>query len=109
MTCEDVGDIRASFARTHKGSAMDQIVNRPRVDSPPPIEDELGLNRNGGTAWGRLLWRSLLALVLVAAVAAGLWWWAAPSQAPVSFTTVPATRGDLTVEVSATGTLQPLI
>ncbi len=89
---------------------MDQIVNRPSADSLPLIEEELGLNRKAETAWRRVVWRSLLALVLFAAIAAGAWWWwTAPSQTPTSFTTVPVTRGDLTVEVSATGTLQPLI
>jgi HlyD family secretion protein len=88
---------------------MDQIVNRPRVGAPPSIEEELGLNREPGIRWGRVSSRLLLAIAVISALAGGVYWWTRPAQAPVSYTTVPAERGDLTVEVSATGTLQPLI
>ena len=88
---------------------MDQIVNRSRLDTSPPIAEALGLDLKAGRPrrpWGR---RVLVALVLLAAVAGGGWWWAAPSGTPVSYATVPVEKGALTVEVSATGTLQPLI
>jgi HlyD family secretion protein len=87
---------------------MDQIVNRPRVDNPPSIEAALDLGSHGGFRWGRMLLRTLVALVVLIGLAAGAYWWYGPSQSPISFTTVPVVRGDLTVEVSATGTLQPL-
>ena len=88
---------------------MDQIVNRPRVDAPPSIEEELGLSREPSIRWGPSVSRLLIAAAVVAALAGVTYWWTTPSQAPVSYTTVPVERGDLTVEVSATGTLQPLI
>jgi HlyD family secretion protein len=100
--------LSAGLILHHKGSAMDQIVNRPRVDNPPSIEAALDLGAHGGFRWGRMLLRTLIALAVVAGLAAGAYWWSGPSQAPVSFITVPVARGDLTVEVSATGTLQPL-
>lgn len=87
---------------------MDQIVNRPSVDSPPPIEVALDLNGKSGRPRGRWLSRGALAVLVLAGLSAGAYWWSTPSQAPLSFTTVPAGRSDLTVEVSATGTLQPL-
>jgi HlyD family secretion protein len=87
---------------------MDQIVNRPGADNPPSIEAALGLDASPRVRWRRRLVRATLAAALLAAAAGGVYWWASPSQAPITFTTVPATRGDLTVEVSATGTLQPL-
>ncbi|MEQ1953163.1 efflux RND transporter periplasmic adaptor subunit [Mesorhizobium sp. CN2-181] len=87
---------------------MDQIVNRPHVDNPPSIEAALDLRHPSGFRWGRMLLRTLFALAVVAGLGSGAYWWYTPLQAPVSFVTVPVTRGDLTVEVSATGTLQPL-
>ncbi|HEX3487216.1 MAG TPA: efflux RND transporter periplasmic adaptor subunit [Micropepsaceae bacterium] len=51
-------------------------------------------------------WFLLLAIVLViAAAGAGYRFWRA--QGPVTYITVPAMRGPLTVTVNATGTLQP--
>ncbi len=89
---------------------MDQIVNRPRVDSPPSIEQALALDgRSGARRPRRLLRNALLVIVLAALAAGGAYWWMTPASPPVSFNTVAAERGDLTVEVSATGTLQPLI
>lgn len=51
-----------------------------------------------------------VAVVAVAAVvaAAGLWWWlAAGGDSAVTYTMRPVTRGDLTVTVTATGTVEP--
>ncbi|MDQ6433576.1 efflux RND transporter periplasmic adaptor subunit [Mesorhizobium sp. LHD-90] len=87
---------------------MDQIVNRPRAGNSSSI-DVLDLGGRGGFRWGRLARRALVALAVLAALSGVAYWWTGPSRAPVSFTTVPATRDDLVVEVSATGTLQPLI
>ena len=88
---------------------MDQIVNRPSVDSPTSIESALDLNEKPGPGRGRLLFRAIVVAAVLAALGGALYWWTAPAQAPVAFTTAPVKRGDLTVEVSATGTLQPLI
>ena len=49
-------------------------------------------------------------LALVAAAAAGLWYWQAArgDAGAVRYTTQAATRGDITVTVTATGTVEPL-
>ncbi|THF59668.1 efflux RND transporter periplasmic adaptor subunit [Ollibium composti] len=87
---------------------MDQIVNLPEAQSAEAIETALGRDAKGKRKHRRRwLWRGLLALVVVAA---GLifYQWYAGSAPKVSYTTQPATLSDLTVEVAATGTLQPL-
>ncbi|MGN6145710.1 MAG: efflux RND transporter periplasmic adaptor subunit [Mesorhizobium sp.] len=87
---------------------MDQIVNLPEAQSAEAIETALGLDAKGKRKHRRRwLWYGLLALVVVAA---GLvfYQWYAGSAPKVSYTTQPATLSDLTVEVAATGTLQPL-
>ncbi|RWE76626.1 MAG: efflux RND transporter periplasmic adaptor subunit [Mesorhizobium sp.] len=87
---------------------MDQVVNPPKAESGTSIEAALGLDRKGVSRKRRRLW--LYALLAIAVVAAGIalyqWYAAAPPR--IEYTTVPAATADLTVEVSATGTLQPL-
>ncbi len=87
---------------------MDQIVNRPRVESQPPVEPELDLGVRRGAARSRLRRVAMATIVLVAG-AAGAWWWTQPTTTEYSYTATPVERRDLTVEVSATGTLQPLV
>lgn len=87
---------------------MDQIVERPQKTgfaSPEPIEQTLSL----GTRRGRR-WRWPLLVLLVAAASGGAYWWQAAGTADqqTSWRTAPARLGAMTVEVSATGTLQPL-
>ncbi len=79
------------------------------MDSPPPIADVLDLD-SAGTARPRRRWGRVVGAVLVlAAIAGGAWWWQSTSSAPApSYVTTPAERGDMTIEVAATGTLQPL-
>jgi len=58
--------------------------------------------------WYRRVWPWLL-LALLLAAGGGLWWWQARSAAlaaPV-YSTTAATRGDLTLVVTANGTIQP--
>ena len=87
---------------------MDQLVNQPEAQSAEAIETALGLDGKGrGKRRRRGLWYGLLALVLLAAAAAGYQWYTAAAP-KISYTTAPATLADLTVEVAATGTLQPL-
>lgn len=103
---------------------MDQIVDRERNrpdtredrganvpaerDAATSAEQALGLGSKGvrgkrGRGW-------LYALVAVAIAAAGLYYWRSGGSAPqVSYIASPAKLDDITVEVSATGTLQPLI
>ena len=87
---------------------MDQIV-RGKDPASPDIADVLGLDRAGAPRKRRrpLLWLALLAIL---AVAAGVYWlWSPSTDAAPAFVATPAERGDITVEVTATGTLQPVI
>lgn len=58
--------------------------------------------------WYRRTWFWALLLLLVLATA-GLWWWQSSRSAKTapSFVTQPAVRGNLTLRVTANGTLQP--
>jgi HlyD family secretion protein len=87
---------------------LDQIVNRPDADSAPAIETALGLDRKGKGRRSRRGWWYALAVLLVVAGGASGYQWYAGSAPRLDYTTEPATIADLTVEVSATGTLQPL-
>lgn len=105
------------------GCAMDQIVDRAssrpdkgkdgaplgerEAEAAPSAQEALGLGagvrRRRGRGW-------LYTLAAVALAAAGLGYWQFGGSTPVvSYVTVPAEIGDITVQVSATGTLQPLI
>ncbi|MBX4948352.1 efflux RND transporter periplasmic adaptor subunit [Rhizobium binae] len=57
----------------------------------------------------RSRWRGrlLILLILLAAVAAAAYFYLGRGQSEVSYTTQPAKRGDLTVLVTATGSVQP--
>lgn len=87
---------------------MDQIVDKPKPATTQSIERTLGLEPGGGRP--RRSWRWLVIAALVLGAAGGLyaWWSSGQGAQTVAFATVPATRGNLTIEVSATGTLQPL-
>ncbi|TIT56775.1 MAG: biotin/lipoyl-binding protein, partial [Mesorhizobium sp.] len=82
---------------------MDQIVNLPKTESDSAIETALGLDHAGRRGW---LYALLTLIVLVAAFAGYQWYAGTPTR--IDYTTVPAAKADLTVQVSATGTLQPL-
>ncbi|MDX8481310.1 efflux RND transporter periplasmic adaptor subunit [Mesorhizobium sp. VK24D] len=87
---------------------MDQVVNPPKAESDTSIEAALGLDRKGVNRKrrrGRLY--ALLALAVVAG-AIGAYRWNAAAPPRIEYMTAPATVADLTVQVSATGTLQPL-
>jgi HlyD family secretion protein len=88
---------------------MDQIVTRTRPHQPLPIENALGLDTKGKvTRGGRRRWPYAVALVAAAAIAYGGWSLFGGASEEVAYATVPVEKGRLTVEVSATGTLQPL-
>ncbi|MGX5842154.1 efflux RND transporter periplasmic adaptor subunit [Mesorhizobium sp. ArgA1] len=87
---------------------MDQLVNLPKTESDSAIEVALGLDQNGVRKNRRRFWLyALLALIAFAGGLAGYQWYAG-APAKIDYTTTPATIADLTVAVSATGTLQPL-
>jgi HlyD family secretion protein len=72
---------------------------------PQPPALDLGTGRAHGGGWRR----GLIVLLVLLLLAAGLWWWLSPGakNGAVRYDTTPVARGNLTVTVSATGTLQP--
>ena len=91
----------------HQGSVIDQLVSRPNATQPPaaaaPDFEPLALPRRR-----RRLWPYAFAAAIVAGVAALIAWGGPTAERP-TYQASPAEIGNLTVEVSATGTLQPLI
>lgn len=87
---------------------MDQIVNPPGVESASTIETALGIGQSGRRTSRRRGWLYALAALVVVAAAIAAYQWYGGAAIKVDYTTVPAAKADLTVEVSATGTLQPL-
>ena len=86
---------------------MDQVVdNKP---STPDINATLGLDRSGLKRRGSRRFMFWLALA-VSVVAAWYGWsvWSSTGSTAKTYTSEPAVISDLTIEVSATGTLQPL-
>jgi len=86
---------------------MDQRIERP-ITPPPNPEIALGL---GAMRRGKPKRQRWLALLLLVALAAAGWYGYSffSAEAPaVAYRTAPVERGSLTVQVSATGTLQPL-
>jgi HlyD family secretion protein len=84
---------------------MDQITAKKPGEARPDIGAALGLDSSGKHARRRWPWLTAAALVVLLGAAA--YWSLRPANHTV-YTTAPATRADLTVEVSATGTLQPI-
>ena len=87
---------------------MDQIVNPSETESTPAIEKALGLEKGGAKRRRGRGWLYGLALLVLAAAAIGAYQLYGNSAVRIDYTTVPAAKADLTVQVSATGTLQPL-
>ena len=50
----------------------------------------------------------LLAVLLLAGLGAGAWWWRAHNRPTLSFTTTPSKRGTVVASIGATGTIEPL-
>ncbi len=91
---------------------MDQRVTPPKPQpavSAPDIAAALSLDKDGRAKPRRGRWLKWAALALVFAGAAyGYSFWSANSVVKVTYTSAPAALADLVVEVSATGTLQPV-
>ena len=62
------------------------------------------LSSDQGQKFGK---KKVLVLTAAAAVVLGAWWFVAGSAEKVSYMTADVARGDLRVEVSANGTLEP--
>ncbi len=91
---------------------MDQIVERPHTresTSSERIEDVLSIDGKGRPRRSRRRGIVWLAVILAAGAAvAGAYAYLSKPAAEIVYRTAPAERGQLVVEVSATGTLQPL-
>ena len=91
---------------------MDQRVSPPRPQptaSAPDIAAALSLNKDGSAKPRRGRWMKwALVLLALAGAAGGYSWWNKASAVAVTYTSTPAVIADLIVEVSATGTLQPV-
>jgi HlyD family secretion protein len=92
-----------------KRADMHQIVKKPAPQAEIGIAEALGLDSKGRPR-KRKRRRSLYALLAVALLGTGYggYEWFTADAAAVTYTTVPAAKDELTVTVSATGTLQPL-
>ena len=82
-------------------------MNIQTLPDPAEIAASLGLDariRSHKWRW-RMVWFALAALLLIG----GTWWYTSRQTATsaISYTTQPATRGDLIVRVQATGNIQP--
>ncbi len=78
----------------------------PRIDVDTEAQEMLGLGRSPHRRWLRWLVWGLVALALLAGVA--MWRARHRAAATTQYVTTPARRGDLTVTVTATGTLEAL-
>jgi HlyD family secretion protein len=89
---------------------MDQTVERPTVETPSStgIEESLGLDIKGRSHERRRKWTLWGAILLLALAGIGIWQWFDQAPAKTVYTTEAAATRDLTIKVSATGTLQPL-
>ncbi|MFU0503204.1 efflux RND transporter periplasmic adaptor subunit [Pseudaminobacter sp. NGMCC 1.201702] len=86
---------------------MDQLVNRPATETPASVEAALSIDGKDNARKRRRGWALALAGLLLVGVGAA-YFWSASSTAAVAYATTPAETGNLVVQVSATGTLQPL-
>ncbi len=86
---------------------MDQIVARTRPPASPDIAASLALGERR-PARRRSRWIALF--ILLAGLAAAGWWsWSRQGSVPEpAYVTAPVERADITVQVTATGTLQPV-
>jgi HlyD family secretion protein len=91
---------------------MDQRVSPPTTPAPPlapDIKATLSLDGDGKPRAQRGRWKRWAVLALVAAgLGYGVWSWQTARAVTVSYATVPAETADLIIDVSATGTLQPI-
>jgi HlyD family secretion protein len=76
--------------------------------SQKPAESDIAAILKEGDS-GRRFRRTLIVVAVAIVALGGLWvWWSAPSgTAAVVYTTAAVARGDLTVTVTATGTVEP--
>ena len=77
-----------------------------KSDKEPDVAQALGIDQSSGRRKGRK--RILIGLVVLLVVGVGVWFWIKGGRTEkVQYKTQEAVRGNLTVIVTATGTLQP--
>ncbi len=106
MLCRPSGSARFHVRRVTATSARTFDATGAKVIPPSTsdIEDSLGVST--GRRWKRALWTGL-GILLVAGVALAAARWLKPEPKTVQWREVALDRGDIVVEVSATGTLEP--
>jgi HlyD family secretion protein len=87
---------------------MDQIVKRREGGAPADVASALGVGPDGPASARRPRWPLLLLAFAIIIAAASAWYAFGRGDTALSYETVPVERGDITVEVSATGTVEPL-
>lgn len=89
---------------------MDQIVRKPAGGAPQSVESVLGLSGDGSKPRRRSgpMRLAIAAFVLLAVAVGGYLAFGGQGGQTIRYATTSATKGDITVEVSATGTLSPL-
>jgi HlyD family secretion protein len=101
---------RSKRSAAGQETTMDQTVERPKVEMPAitSIEETLGLDARGRNHERRRKWALWSTILLLALAGIGIWQWFDQAPAKIVYTTEAAAARDLTIKVSATGTLQPL-
>src|SRR6478735_169185 len=93
-----------------RADKMDQTVARSEPQAEIGIADALGLDAKGRPRKRRRgRWLQMLLALAVLGGGYGVYQWYTADAAAIVYNTVPAAKDDLTVTVSATGTLQPLV
>jgi HlyD family secretion protein len=92
---------------------MDQLVNNPMAQADEAelatIKKALNLDKGGKRKAGRRKWlRYALLAALIGCGAYAYQYWTSQSVTKIVYTSEPATISDMIIEVSASGTLQPL-
>lgn len=82
-------------------AAIEALWAQPEVEAPP----ETALPEPRRRRWP---WFLLAALLVAAGAAGGLWWWRHGAAPKTSYETTTASRGRITVSVTASGTLSAL-
>lgn len=96
----------------NRQTMMDQMVNEPKATGRAQlqsIEKALSLDQLSETKKTRRKWlRYLMFIALAISAIYGYQHWTAQSATKIVYTSEPATLNNMIVEVSASGTLQPL-
>jgi HlyD family secretion protein len=71
------------------------------------VQAVLGMEASAAPSWTQHRWLKWAAAVLIGLLLSGLGWWLTSSTNGIRYITEPVTRGDLTVIVTATGSIQP--